>query len=219
MVADASISGPGMLTQIENMARDVAGLNLGVLINNVGGGPAIQEGEAVFATLDKSRPVTNEAWVSLNARFPTHLTAALIPILEKNSPSLIINISSLADEGTPWITMYSGAKAMLMGWSKGLAREMEAVGRDIEVLGVETGQVTGVGWKDKKATLMEPDARTFARAVLDRVGCGRLVVCGYWGHGVLTALTGCLPEWLYRKVLVDAMRREMGSVDKVLKTD
>lgn len=209
VIADGVVPGSDLIQQINTLADNVKGLNLTVLINNAGGPPPVAEGENLYNTIDKSTASNNDGWLSLNVRFPMQLTAALLPNLLKHQPSLVINVGSMADLGNPWLTVYSGSKAFLMTWSKALAREMNAEKRDVEVIGIETAKVTGVGGRQDPATLFMPDAKTYAAAVLDRVGCGRagqVVLNGYWSQGVMRAFMLRIPDWLASIFLTEAMR-------------
>jgi len=208
VVADAVVPGPELIKQINTLADHVKDLNLTVLINNAGGPPPLA-GEHLYDTIEKSTASNKDGWLSLNARFPMQLTSALLPTLLKHQPSLVINVGSMADLGNPWLTVYSGSKAFLMTWSIALAREMSAEKRDVEVIGVETANVTGVGWRQDPATIFMPDAKTYAAAVLDRVGCGRagqVVLNGYWSQGLMRAFMLSIPDWLAGIFLTQAMR-------------
>lgn len=213
VLADGVVPGFDLLKQVNKLVDDVQDINLTVLINNVGGAPPRQEGENRYDTLDRSSATTIDASLSLNVRFPAQLTAALLPTLLKHQPSLIINIGSMADEGNPWHSMYSGSKSFIMTWSKSLSREMKAEGRDIEVLGIETATVTGVSVIKRPASLFMPDAKTYAAALLDRVGCGQLVINGYWTHGFMRAFLHSLPDWLASILLEQAMRKVILELD------
>lgn len=176
VVLDASLSGDALIQGLVKVVSEIKHLNLTVLVNNVGGPPAVAI--PAFVTFDKSTTEINNAWIDMNARFPVQLTHLLLPTLLAHQPALIVTLSSMADEGNPWLTMYSGSKAFIMSWCKGLAREMKAEGRDVEVLGIRTAQVTGASQNTKKPTLVMPDAKVYAKAVLDKVGCGMILVNG-----------------------------------------
>jgi len=113
-----------------------------------------------------------DALINLNARFPAQLTRALLPTLLNNTPALILNMGSMASFGGLWITIYSSSKSFNVGFSRSLKQEMIAEGRDIEVLGINMGRVTGTGGRTEKPSLLAPDAETFAREALRKVGCG-----------------------------------------------
>lgn len=77
--------------------------------------------DPIWKTFDKNTRPDIDGMINVNARFPTQLTAAILPLLLRyNGPSLIMNIGSLADAGTPWSSTYGGARSFNMAWSKGL---------------------------------------------------------------------------------------------------
>jgi short-subunit dehydrogenase len=212
VVADACAPGSELISQIDALVDDVKDLNLTILINNVGAGPPILDGEDLYTTVDKSTAANKDGWLSLNARFPMQLTSALLPTILKHQPGLIINIGSLADFGNPYLAVYSAAKAFMMTWSKALSRELKAETRDVEVIGVETANVTGVSWRlHEPATIFKPHTNTYAAAVLDRVGCGELVVNGYWSQGLMRAFMLRVPDPLAGVFLTTAMREVMAA--------
>ncbi|KAK1657840.1 short chain dehydrogenase [Colletotrichum godetiae] len=201
MVGDAGVLGAGdkpwdvMLAPLEN-------LNLRVLINNVGGGPA----EPIMRRLDESSMEEVAANVHMNALFPTLLNAILIPRFTASSePALIINVGSLSDNGLPLLSFYSGSKAYLGAMSTSMARELSMDGFDVEVMGVRIGAVA------TKPELMTPrvfwpSVEVIASAILDRVGCGRAVLIPYWGHAVQMAFLELVPavlqDPLYERIMV-----------------
>jgi 17beta-estradiol 17-dehydrogenase / very-long-chain 3-oxoacyl-CoA reductase len=142
-----------------DLQKIVAGLNLTVLVNNVGKGGAARTANEI------------DDIININLRFAAHLTQYLLPKLASHSPSLILNVGSSAELGSPWISIYSGAKAFITSWSKALAAEMKAEELDIEVLCLKVSEVNTVGSPAKEGlTVIAP--KPYARMCLDRVGCG-----------------------------------------------
>jgi 17beta-estradiol 17-dehydrogenase / very-long-chain 3-oxoacyl-CoA reductase len=217
VVADVTLMGPESKKQIEQIVKDLEDVNLTVLVNNVGGPPSSMVPR--YKPLDQTTTSENDDMLAMNVGFPTQLTTALLPSLIKHQPSLIMTLGSMADYGNPWISMYSGSKAFLMSWCRALAREMQLEGRDIEVLGILTGEVTDCAHNKRPATLIMPDARTYARAVIDKVGCGKMVVNGYWVQGILKALVDRLPAPIVTSMLIDAMRRQKRQHEKAQKSN
>ncbi len=82
---------------------------------------------------------------------------------------------------------------------------MKAEKRPVEVLCVVPASVTGVSFNKEKGTLMQPDSETWAKAALSRVGCGEMVLPGWWMHGVMMAILGVLPESITGGVLENSM--------------
>lgn len=129
----------------------------------------------------------------------------------KTGPALIINIGSVTDDGFPLVAFYSAGKAASHALHKALAREAEldaGTEAPIEIMSHRVGAVTGVSHTSAAPTLFRPEARTLARAVLARVGCGRKSVVPYWPHAVLQGMLDFLPVWVLDRVICDAMREE-----------
>lgn len=185
-----------------SIVEELSDIHLTVLVSNAGGAP-----NPVYRTLDKVDPITIAGNVSLNALFPLHLLSQLIPTLVRNSPSLVMTIGSLSDYGLPLLSVYGPSKSFLMTLTNCVARDMRLEGRDVEVIGMRTGRVTGVTHLKEKATVWLPDARTLARAALGRVGCGRAEVVPYWGHAVLQRVMDALPEGVRERVFLRIMTR------------
>jgi len=211
-VLDACLEGQKLIDGIRAVVEDLKDINLTVLINNVGGPPPAMK--PVWNTFDRISAKDNDDMLSMNLRFPTQLTAALLPDLLKHQPSLIATIGSLTEEGSPYLTMYGGSKAFLMAWCKALAREMQAEGQDVEVLGIRTAEVTNTSSNSKPATWMMPDAKRYASALLDRVGCGQVLINGYWSQALVKAFADTVPDPVFASVLTQAMKREMAKEQK-----
>jgi 17beta-estradiol 17-dehydrogenase / very-long-chain 3-oxoacyl-CoA reductase len=150
-------------------------LHLTVLINNVGGHPPKME--PLYKPFADNTDADIEGMLNMNIRFTIYLKRVLLPLLTKNQkPGLIMNIGSMADVGMLWLSMYSGSKAFICSWSAELARELKDEKRGVELLAIVPVRVTGVSFRREAPTLAQPDIRTFARASLQKVGCGCVVV-------------------------------------------
>lgn len=183
-------------------------INLKVLINNVGGtGGSFN----AFDKMSERDPEAITKVIDVNTAFPSMITHSLLPILEANQPSLVINISSItAVLPPPYLGLYSGCKAFNLVWSRSLQSEMKAENLKVEVLGILTGRVLNATTKDKfVASLFNPSARTFAKATLDKVGCGKPSPYGYWPHELQVLPLKLLPSWIADGVLLWATRKEV----------
>ncbi|KAI0376642.1 NAD(P)-binding protein [Hypomontagnella monticulosa] len=185
--------------------KDLEGLHLTVLINNVGGNPV---GPVYVPLKDKDEVKLTEN-VSLNALFPLHLIRTLLPTLIQNGPSLLINVSSMADQGLPFLASYSASKQFLMTLTSTLRLEVMLEGRadDVEILGVRTGRVTGVTDYKEPPSFFVPDTKTFAKATLAHAGHGRGLVVGYWTHMLQDLMASLMPPWVADRVRISFMRQ------------
>lgn len=157
-------------------------LHLTVLINNAGNGPS----DPIYSPLGGSAEARITGNVSLNALFPMHLMRELLPNLTRNTPALVMNISSITDQGFPLLTSYGSSKRFMMTVTKSVKLELQLEGQEdnLELLGIRIGRVTGVSGYKEKPSLFTPDTVTMARAALARAGHGHGVVDGYWSHAL-----------------------------------
>lgn len=209
VIADASQS-HGMKSAVEGIVPKLSDLDgpLCILINNVGGVPSTGPTAPMFSAVSDQDWAFTDNTINMNLRFPAQLTRALLPMLQKSQPSLIMNMGSMAGVmGLPYTTLYSGTKAFNLNWSYALAREVQMQGYDIEVLGLLVGQVTGtVTFKDPASFTM-PSATTFVASALDRVGCGKLEVTPYWGHSLMLGVLRSLPEGVATLIMKPMIRK------------
>ncbi|KAI1747988.1 hypothetical protein F4782DRAFT_543098 [Xylaria castorea] len=229
IVADASQCHRREVVDFERIRERLANLHLTVLINCAGAGP-----KPAFGALETYATDDILENLHLNAAFPALLTAALMPVLRgqyrRNAehtcrenatessprrsrprrPALIINIGSVTDDGFPLVSFYSAGKAATHVLHKALAREAVLDGWDdeVEIISHRIGAVTGVSHTEAPPTLFRPAARTIAKAVLARTGCGRNIVVPYWPHALQQGLLALVPARILDRVINTAMREE-----------
>lgn len=189
-------------------------IKLTVLINNVGGSGGIK----VWVPLTERTPEDIDALIDMNARFTVQLSRALLPILCKNRPCLILNVGSFVGEfPSPYLTVYAGSKAFVLSWSRSLKVEMAAEGYrgdEVEVLGIQVGPVgdtEGQGGAVRGFEVFTPPFRRMAKAALDRVGCGQTVVTAYWPHAVLRWVLCVLPTWALERTTIQVGKQEVAN--------
>jgi short-subunit dehydrogenase len=107
-----------------------------ILINNAG-----LETEGAYIEL----PWTAiQETVEVNLLAPMALTRLILPLMLKNNTGHIINIASIAAKcGAPYAAVYSGTKAGLAEWTRGLRLEMAGTG--VRFSTIFPGYVTDVG--------------------------------------------------------------------------
>lgn len=173
---------------------------LRVLINNVGGETLAYEPLTRFSFEDVHNTIAR------NAVFMAQITRVLLPLLQNHAPGLVLNVSSVASFGLPYISVYSGTKGFVDSMTRALEAEIKAEGKEIEVLGLRVASVQSAGF-DFEASLFTPSARRMAAAGLNRVGCGGVIVYGYFWHWVQGLSFDLLPRGLLMKFSAIEMRR------------
>ncbi|MES2796813.1 MAG: SDR family oxidoreductase [Bacteroidota bacterium] len=105
-------------------------LKVSVLVNNAGYG--------LSGKIDKYSLDDNSNMVQLNVLTLTQITQVFLPILEKNSPSYLLNVASTAAyQAIPNLAIYSATKAFVLSFSRALHHELKP--RNISVTCVSPG--------------------------------------------------------------------------------
>lgn len=196
------------------------GVYLTVLINNVGG-------MGCLPVLDLYKPLpcyTSEEVdivMNVNIGFMTQLTRMLLPLLDhgnSNQPSLILNLSSLAANGSPYIAIYTGTKGFITSFTKSLKMELKMEKKtNIAVRSVIVGQVPSAS-NVMEVGFFSPSAFDYAESTLRSLGTGSTVVAGYWTQWlqlmILETLPSSILEWLTINAMKGKLKDHMKRVEK-----
>lgn len=198
-------------SRLDTAAGEVEDINLKILINNVGGGA-----RRLWIPLQDYSEDDTRLFLDINCRFQAELTRRLLPQLMNTSPALVMNIGSfVSDLPAPYISVFGGTKAFGKAWSRSLHFEMLTEGHDVEVLQVQVGMVSTPN-EPRPEGLFVPNARKMARASLDKVGCGRSVVFGYWPHQLHCSLLVDMPAFVRDGLLMRIVKGLKEQEEKVL---
>ncbi|PNP82781.1 hypothetical protein FNYG_04012 [Fusarium nygamai] len=178
--------------------NELSKLNLTVLVNCAN---AESKHPNLGRILDENE---NSIWKHVNsdALYPIQLFRALLPTLIGNSPSLIINVTSLSDKGIPLKIATSASRSFLSRMTQSSALEMKLEGYDVEALCVRVSRRMG-----------QTDS-TLARAIIARVGSRRSVVVGHWYQFVYKGLVDRLPGWLWDWCIIHYIRGKRDNISQ-----
>jgi len=100
---------------------------LELLVNNAG--------SARLVSLADTTPDEAEAMIALNVTALTRLTQAVLPGMRARGRGQVVNIASvLALHALPVSAVYSGTKAYVLNFSRGLQQELEGSGVSVQVV-------------------------------------------------------------------------------------
>ncbi|CZR54188.1 uncharacterized protein PAC_04071 [Phialocephala subalpina] len=206
---DAVISGEEGRRVVREKIDAIKDLHVTVLVNNVGTG-AKNDGPTLQSFVEAT-PEDIDLMMNVNARFPLQFTHAVLPLLlSHGGPALILTMGSMSDVGMPYLATYASAKALDLGFSRALRRDIKAMGRDnVEVLGIMPAGVTDVSWDRSANSIFRPKSREFAKKALGMVGCGEEVVAPWWSHALLWEGLKSFPTWVLDIALVKGTRQAM----------
>ncbi|NWZ35937.1 DHB12 reductase, partial [Brachypodius atriceps] len=163
------------------------GLEIGILVNNVGMSYAYPEYFIAIPELEK----VIDKLVNINIMSVCKMTQLVLPGMLERSKGIILNISSASGTfPTPLLTLYSATKAFVDYFSQGLHAEYKSKG--IIVQSVLPFYVATKMSKIRKPTLDKPSPETYVRAALGTVGL-QSRTNGYLPHALLGWFISLLP--------------------------
>ncbi|ELU42146.1 ketoreductase [Rhizoctonia solani AG-1 IA] len=174
------------------LATIFEGLDVGVLVNNVG------KSHDIPADFHEIPLIDHEDIVEINVNATIKVTRLIVPGMITRRRGLILNLGSFAGAvPSPMLATYSGSKAFLSTWSRALAAELAPRGVDVQL--VNTYFVVSSMSKIRRATSMIPLPSTYVRSVLSKIGLQGDFTTPYWAHGVLAYAMNFAPSaWLIK---------------------
>ncbi|KAK2733942.1 hypothetical protein FQN57_001925 [Myotisia sp. PD_48] len=194
---------------IKNL-KSLQDLHITVLVNNVGGMGCLPPSD-LYKPLQAYTAEEVDTVINVNVGFMTQLTRILIPFLDHSGdennnrqPSLILNMASLAAQGSPYVTVYTATKAFAETFTKSLEMEMQVEQKHIDVRALLVGEV-GSGSHVVDETFLTPSAANYASAAMKRLGSGEVVTAGCLGHWLAASMVAIIPRSVARRMYIHTL--------------
>ncbi|XP_072842064.2 very-long-chain 3-oxoacyl-CoA reductase isoform X2 [Pogona vitticeps] len=183
-------------TIYSNIKAGLEGLEIGILVNNVGVSYSYPEYFLEIPDLDK-------------------MTRLVLPGMLERSKGVIVNISSLAGlQPSPFLTLYSATKAFVNFFSHGINMEYKHKGVIVQSI-LPYFVVTKLS-KLRRTSTFRPKPEWFVKYALNTVGL-EAQTAGCPTHDFMAWLTKILPQWYTSKVGVETALKARAHYIKKLK--
>ncbi|XP_022187268.1 very-long-chain 3-oxoacyl-CoA reductase [Nilaparvata lugens] len=191
-----------------NIEKQLFGLDIGVLVNNVGLSYPHPEH---FLNLPDRDKVYNDI-IQVNINTTLAMCQIVMPSMVENRRGVVINISSTAGHiPSPLLSIYAASKIFVSKFSTDLATEYKKYGITVQCL--TPGYVATKMSKIRKASWMAPTPKTYVKKALKTVGIEGLTT-GYFPHSLLVnaiqtmnAISPSFAEWIVMRTMMSIRAR------------
>ena len=161
------------------IGKELEGLEIGVLVNNVGMTYAFPEH---FIAVPDVKNFCSQL-INCNVLSVTRMCLLVLPQMVERRKGLVLNISSAAAMfPTPFLTMYSSTKAFVNKFTEDLALEYGPYG--VTVQGVLPSYVVTKMSRIKRATWRFPMPNVFVESQMKTLGL-EMYSAGFYMHKIL----------------------------------
>ncbi|KAG8365979.1 hypothetical protein BUALT_Bualt17G0028400 [Buddleja alternifolia] len=192
-----------VVSGVRGMKEVIKGLEIGVLINNVG---------VTYPSAMYFHNVDEEIWMNLvrvNVEGISYVTKAIVPGMIARGRGAIVNIGSGASivvPSHPLYAIYAATKAYVDQLSRSLYVEYKHYGIDVQCqvpLYVSTGMTSRVAFVEKSSVFI-PSAEKYVDAAVRFIGYEARCT-PYWSHSIQWFFASFLPD-----AVLDAWRLSIG---------
>lgn len=184
------------VTIYDKIDAGLKGLEIGILVNNVGMSYAYPEYFLEVPDLDNMI----EKMISVNVYSVCKMTRLVLPGMLERSKGVIVNISSVAGHiPIGFVTLYSATKAFVNFFSQGLAIEYKSKG--IFVQTVEPYLVV-TKMSKTRPTRFRPTPEAYVKHAINTIGVEHLTY-GCPAHSFMGWFGLLFPMWYRRKRMIE----------------
>lgn len=175
----------------DKIEKDIAGLEIGTLVNNVGVSYNYPEYFLDIPDVDKLCTTLIKA----NVVSVTRMTRIVLPGMVERKKGVLINIGSASSIiPSPLLTVYAATKAYVEKFTEGIHMEYSKQGLIIQAVlpGFVCSNMSGI----RKSTVFAPTAKEFVKSAIGLVGIDDKTT-GYFPHSVFMSFIQIMKSGSY----------------------
>ncbi|XP_005090375.1 very-long-chain 3-oxoacyl-CoA reductase [Aplysia californica] len=178
------------------------GLDIGVLVNNVG---CSYEYPEYFGEVEEAD--FSQKMIHMNCTSVAMMTEIVLPAMVAKKRGYVINIGSSAGfKPAPLLALYSGTKGYVEMFTRSLYHEY--IGRGVTFQYVAPYFVVSKLSKFRRTSLMVPSPNAFVRNALKTVGV-QAYTTGYWAHDVQRFVHSFMPASMSMSMMQGARKKAL----------
>lgn len=175
----------------QKVAAKVRGLDVGVLINNVGMSYSYPK---LFGELTDDLVQTLNV---ININSVVWMTKLVLPGMEERGRGAVINISSAsALWASPLLAVYAASKAYVDEFTVSMARENPKIHFQVQMPMFVSTKLA----KIRNASLTVPSPKAYTAAGMKAIGY-ESKISPYWSHALVCQIGNLIPEFIMSKVI------------------
>ncbi|KAJ8712720.1 hypothetical protein PYW08_008024 [Mythimna loreyi] len=166
----------------DTIEKEIAGLEIGTLVNNVGISYTYPEYFLDIPDVDK----LTSTLIKANVVSVTRMTRLVLPGMVQRQKGVLINIGSASSIiPSPLLTVYAATKAYVEKFTEGLQMEYSKKGIIIQTVlpGFVCSNMSGI----RRSTVFAPTAKEFVKSAIGLVGIVDKTT-GYFPHAIFVGL-------------------------------
>lgn len=187
----------------DQIKEDLEGLNVAVLVNNVG--MAYLRPSAHLDIPDHEKYSTDT--INVNVKSMIKLTGIILPRMVSNKGGIVVNISSvIGSRNSPLFAVYGATKSFMITFTEALRQEYQQSGIIFQCIAPAITATPAVA-ATTKSNFMIPTPEKFGKYAIKAVGKSAYTNTGFFWHNAFQIILCALPDSIFLKGMASEMEK------------